>query len=436
MKKVYCSKMIIFFLTVLFFLPGRLFPLDSIDLTIAEAKNMALEASEDWEIQENERLRGESQYLEVKSAIYPHINGDVNWLKNYLYPDIPQTKFTSDYSVGITVTANQVISTFGKIKYALAATAKNQDIISLQKEQLHNEIIFATKMKYHQAYFVGRVLSIATESYDRAQQNKIILEERSEMGRVSKHDNIKVISDIASRVPTMNDARSSSKTAIETLKTHVGIEKNVIPKLADANREEYFPLDVDIFYEKFIEGNPLLKVFKTSIGIQEDRIAGRRAEYLPTLSLFGACKYKGGGSDFYVGDRNLRRYGEIGIALKMPLFSGGERKQKLIQARLDKSNALLQLRKSFDDLYLDLDKTITEYNEYIKTLFANEAAVVLAEKSFQLSQELFSSGKISVTDLNDAEMMLTNQKMNRERTFFNINISLARVSLLVGEDLL
>ena len=118
------------------------------------------------------------------------------------------------------------------------------------------------------------------------------------------------------------------------------------------------------------------------------------------------------------------------MKINLPIWSGGKRKEDLKQARIDKKNKELSLEKTSRDLSLKLDIAVGEYNEFIKTLTANEEAVRLAEETFKLSQDLFRSGQISITDLNDAELLLSRGKLSKENTLFNINATLAQIEKL------
>ena len=74
-----------------------------------------------------------------------------------------------------------------------------------------------------------------------------------------------------------------------------------------------------------------------------------------------------------------------------------------------------------------------EYKQYKDNLKANVDAVDLAEKSFKQSQDMFASGQISVVDLNNAELLLTKQRLNKEMTLYYINVTMARIEKLVTE---
>ncbi len=63
---------------------------------------------------------------------------------------------------------------------------------------------------------------------------------------------------------------------------------------------------------------------------------------------------------------------------------------------------------------------------------ANKNAISLAETSFHMSQDLLRSGYMSVTNLNDAELYLTGQKIKKELTLVNLEINLADIEKLAG----
>jgi outer membrane protein TolC len=126
----------------------------------------------------------------------------------------------------------------------------------------------------------------------------------------------------------------------------------------------------------------------------------------------------------------LFNYTAVGLNLQIPLFYGNRTHDRIKQSIADKDNAVLNFKKTKKNLELELEKTITEYNELIQTLPANQEALDLAQNSFALSQNLFASGQLSATDLNDAEMMLTSQKLKKETTLFKLQISLAKIERL------
>ncbi|PIW68534.1 MAG: hypothetical protein COW10_02015, partial [Candidatus Omnitrophica bacterium CG12_big_fil_rev_8_21_14_0_65_42_8] len=128
----------------------------------------------------------------------------------------------------------------------------------------------------------------------------------------------------------------------------------------------------------------------------------------------------------------LDRYISAGVKIDIPIWEGGLKEAQLSQARSDKEIAILRKKQVEKSLLLELKKAYLEYQQYKDNLKANIEAVRLAEEAFKQTQEMFASGQATLTDLNDAELLLTNQRLNKEMTLFNINITLARIEKLIA----
>ncbi|HQP10436.1 MAG TPA: TolC family protein, partial [Candidatus Omnitrophota bacterium] len=174
---------------------------DSIKLDIQKAIAMSFAASENLKISENAIFRNQSKQKEELSDGLPQITGVVGWTDNFEYPDIATTAALKEYSADSGVALSQTVFTFGKISNAVSAAQKAVDASRFYKESTEQDIIYDTKASYYNTFFAGRILEIVEQSYKNAQQNKKILEDRSSQGRVSKYDNIKISSDISSRLP-------------------------------------------------------------------------------------------------------------------------------------------------------------------------------------------------------------------------------------------
>jgi outer membrane protein len=399
-------------------------------ISLDEAIVMALDASEDVQISDNEIARSNSEFREERSEIFPHISGLATWSNNYKYPDIVTTAAMKEYSLDAGIAIDQKLFTFGRISNAISAARNEIDVSRWEKEATKQEIIYITKLAYYNICLTNQVFDIFQQSYERAQENKIILQGRSASGRVSKYDNIKIAADIASRLPSVNTARANLNSALQTLKTIIGVDSNAAIDVTDNYITEYLILDKGALLTSLHQNQPTLKALKKSIDANKDTIQEKRSEFFPEVSAFSTWNHKGLGDTYDVRSENLDDYGIAGLKVSLPIWEGGERKEELQQAMIDEDNARLNFQKATKNFLLDLENAIAEYHEFIKTLDANEDAVRLAQEAFKMSQDLFRSGQISVTDLNDSELLLTREKLNKETTLFNINRTLAGIEKL------
>jgi len=404
-------------------------------VTLKDAITMAIEASEDVQIKDNEVARGNSQLREEKSDFFPHLSGSAIWSRNYEYPDIPATTLIKEYDFNLGAALDQKLFTFGRVSSAISAARKQIEVNQWNKEASKQEVIYITKLAYYNVYFAKRTLEIAQDSYERARENKDILEKRSARGRASRYDNIKTAADIASRSPSINNARANLNSAVQTLKRVIGVDPKKDMDITDNLAEECRALNIGQLTDGLNDNQPVLKALEKSIAANEFTIREKKAERLPEISAFSTWNHNGSGDKYDIQSENFYDYGVAGLKVNVPIWEGGKLKEGLEQARIDKRNTELSLEKTIKDLLLELDTAVGEYNEFIKTLTANEEAVRLAEETFKLSRDFFSSGQISVTDLNNAELLLTGEKLNKEKTLFNINVTLAKIEkLAVTED--
>ena len=262
------------------------------------------------------------------------------------------------------------------------------------------------------------------------------MDERSSSGRASKYDNIKAASDIAGRIPSLNDAKANLNTIIHTFIILLGFDDfnlaNKVDISSDIFKADYSPLDHRKLIASLLATHPSLKKLKVSISASKDRIDMLGTLYYPEINAFSSYTKRGFDNSFLPSPDALGNYGMIGLSFNLPLFDAGNRKENINQAKILQKVAALMLEKKKKELILSLENAVSTYNELIKTLSANEKALTLAATSFRMSQDMFKSGYLSVTNLNDAELYLTGQKIKKEITLVNLEINLAEIEKLAG----
>jgi outer membrane protein len=405
-----------------------------LQVSIEEAIDLALRKSEDLQIAKNDIDKMRYVYKEARSAIYPHIEGEITWAHYPEYPPVAAAT-TKDYSLGTGVTVSQVLWAFGRVSSAIRMADKYIAVSRLNEDIAKQEIVYHTKLSYYSVLLAERTLAIVKESYENARKNKSLLEKRTSSGRSSKADNIKMATDIASRIPEVNNAQATFDSAMRTFKILIGVEQAAPIALTDNFATHYQTCEVGDMKASLHENEPTLQALRKQIEADKDMIKLRRANFLPTISAFATWDYQGIGDTYEVRRDNLNHYVVAGVKVSVPIWAGGEKIAQLNQAKINKENDILQLQKTTKALGLKLENAVSEYHAYIDTLEANSKAVKLAQASFKMIQDLFESGQVSPADLNDAELQLTNQRLSMMLTLYNINTTAAEIERLAAREL-
>mgnify|MGYP000869338127 CR=1 FL=1 len=405
---------------------------DSIlQIGLDETIKRALDASEELKIKDSEIKKSKGVYGEVRSEALPHISGQSIWTNNMDYPAKAVGKYY-DHSLDNGLSASQLVWSFGKVMYAIDSAKSAVEATRLNKETTRQEVIFAAKLSYYSCLLAKNSLSIAEKSYADVLENKKLLGQRSYGGRSSKYEIVKINADVAARIPAVNEARTQFDAATETLRRVIDVDLNRKIELEGNFQEQYADFNYETLVNAMYAYEPYLQELGKTIDSTEANVKSKYANFLPTISAFASMNYKGDSNKSSVWSE-LDNYSAAGLKVSVPIWEGGIKEAQLSQAKAVKEIAVLRKEQAEKNLLLELKKAYLEYEQYKDNLKANIEAVSLAEEAFKQTQEMFSSGQVSITDLNIAELSLTNQRLNKEATLYNINITLAKIEKLVTE---
>ena len=402
-----------------------------ISIGLDETISRALDTSEELKIKHSQIKKAEGAYREARANMLPHINAESSWYFNVDTPDLGLVKIP-DYVNVSGVTASQVIWSFGKVMYAVNAAKRMVDASNFDEKSGRQDVIYGAKLSYYSNLLARDALSITEKSYANTLENEKLLKQRSYGGRSSKYEIIRMKAEVASRIPTVNEARTQFDAATETLKKIIGIDPNLMVEITGDFQEKYDDYDRDTLIRIMYEREPSLKSIGKTIEAADANVKSKYASFLPTVAGFASWDYIGGKDNSSLFDDASGNYTFAGVKISVPIWEGGKTEAQLSQSKADKEIAVLRNSQVSKELLLQLKKAFLEYEQHKNNLKANIEAVNLAEEAFKQTQEMFSSGQVTLTDLNDAELLLTNQKLNKEMTLFNINITLARIERLIA----
>lgn len=402
-----------------------------LQLGLDEVIKRVVDTNEGFKIKGQEVNKTEGIYGEARSNMLPHITAQYS--RTY-HIDSPAAMNLSDFEYSYGGGVSQVIWSFGKVMHAVSSAKKLVEASRFNREVGKQEVIFTAKLSYYSTLLAKNALSISKESYTNTLQNKKLLGQRSYGGRSPKYEIVRMDAQVASRVPAVNEAQTQFDVATETLKKLIDANPASNIELKGDFSQSYTDLDYEMLVAKMYEDEPSLKGLDKTVESADARVKSSIAGFFPTVSAFGSLDYYKGSQMQALMLRNeeLDRYLFAGFRVDIPIWEGGLKEAQLAQAKADKEISILKKKQVEKSLLLELKKAYLEYQQYKDNLKANIEAVRLAEEAFKQTQDMFASGQVTITDLNDAELLLTNQRLNKEMTLFSINITLARIEKLIA----
>jgi outer membrane protein TolC len=410
-------------------------------LRLTDAIEMAIKTSEDVQTQAQNLEIAEQSYGIAVSQALPHLNSEVAY--NYYpgkqnvdvsLPGMAPVSFSmqKNFDLAAGVTLSQNIFTFGKIRNAIKAAKYGKKAAFYNEDNARREIGYNTAIAYVSVLLAQESIKIAKNSYNNAMSTKKILKDKYSYGRIPQSDNIKSSADVAIRIPSLKNAEKDLDLAMRDLTTLIGYfgsEKVVLTDLLVNKFPEY---NIETTLNAMYDIEPRLKMLKESVAMTKYSAKAERAKLLPTLFGVANYTYFGQSDNFDLTDKNTDNIGTLGVMLKIPLWNGGVNWRSYKIAKHENTKSELALQKIHKYLTRDLKNSISEYESLLDVYAANVEAVSLSNKSFEVMQDRFASGGMTITELNDQEIQLTNAKLSKALTLFRINRSIITIERLTS----
>jgi outer membrane protein TolC len=318
----------------------------------------------------------------------PEIGGLVPQMAGITNIEVPDNIFMA----GVTVT--QPIYTFGKIGNAVDSVRSAIKMSEFSKEMVSREVKYAAADMYWTAKMTDEIVKIAKKDLNNARDAKRNI---AVAGRANRGNLVKIESDIATKETNLSDAEFNRDTAHRMLKILAGIDVDEPLNLTDEFPDSFPEMTV-----KKLADTPEWQVLDQQVKMYESKASSQRANGYPTLAAVGSYNYVTMDKDFKnTFNENGTQSAYLGLALKVPIFSGGVNRANATVDAMNAEAARQDLDKSKKITAEKYRNAIQQYNHLRDNLDGLENARNLAAKAYNFSRERFAAGQTSAVELAD-----------------------------------
>ena len=176
------------------------------------------------------------------------------------------------------------------------------------------------------------------------------------------------------------------------------------------------------------------------LAIQAEQLAktvkAKQFAYLPTLGVSFNYSMNAMTNDFDFSEYRWTPYSSVGFSLSIPIFSGGKRYNDVRQAKVQKTELELQRIDTERKLKISIRQSLTTMETSMKSWYAADEAVQMAQKAYDISAKSYNVGKSTLTDLNDAQLALTQAQLSRSQAVYNYLVAKTGLEQTLGYDFL
>ncbi|MGN0916739.1 MAG: TolC family protein [Candidatus Enterousia sp.] len=296
------------------------------------------------------------------------------------------------FSAGVNLT--QPIYTFGKIGNAVRSVRSAIKMSEASKEMTRREVKYSAVDLYWTAKMTDDIVKLSEADLRDAKNARASL---TAAGRANRSNLVKIESDIATKEINLSDAKFNRDTAHRMLKILAGIDINEELTLTDN-----FPASFGDLNAGELKDTPQWQILSSQVKMYEDKARSQRANNYPTLAATASYSYNAMNSDFHnMFSRDNSQSANWGIALQVPIFSGGLNRANATVDAMNAESARQDLDKAKKITTEEYERAIAQYDHLRGNLATLENARNLAAKAYKFSSERFASGQTSAIELSE-----------------------------------
>ena len=297
-------------------------------------------------------------------------------------------------------------------------------------------MVSQVKNAYYAVLFAKEAFDVYREVYENALNNYYETEKKYNVQKATDLDMARAKTNVANAIPNVYNAESSVMLSLWQLKAVMGVDLemnlDVVGSINDyAGMLEY---DTAQHNEISLEANSTMK----QLAIQAEELAHsirlKQYAYIPTLSL--AFNFSGNTmfNDVPSSQWNWTPYSTVGLSLQIPIFSGLKRMNDVKQARNQYQQLQYNITDTERNLKIAIRQSLNTMDTNVKSYSAAEEAVDAAQKAYNIASKSYEVGRATLTDLNDAQLALTQAKLSQSQAIYNFVVAKTSLEQNLGYD--
>ena len=170
--------------------------------------------------------------------------------------------------------------------------------------------------------------------------------------------------------------------------------------------------------------------------LDRQRVMNKRLYYLPSVALSGQINenfYRGGvGSDPPVNSEFYNTTYNAGVVLSYPIFDGNRRKINLQKTTIQQEQLNAEIKNLDQNLTLQVRTSALDLLASSTQLHYAQIAADNAEDNFNLVQQNYQQGVVSITPLIDAQKVALNAKLTYSISVYNYLVNFLDLENSIG----
>lgn len=340
--------------------------------------------------------------------------------------------FTPAFSASASVNVRQILFN-GAVFIGVGAAHIYSHLARDLYQAKQVETVTKVRKAYYGALLAREAFDLMRSSLQNAEDNLNNVQLMRKQGIVSEYDELRASVGVENLRPLVIQAETNHNLSLDNLKNTLGITTKEMFVLTDSLTLQ--PVDDQLIAkaeELVLETNPGLSATNRQIELNGAVVNAERSNYLPTLSAFGSYSYTAAKDQFNFSPNDFYKGSQVGLSLSLNLFQGLQTYARVEQAQLEQRKSEEQRVSLETTLRTGLHSILGNLEQARKRIDAQGKTVEMAERGYKIVTTRFLSSAATQLEVNDAQLALTQAKVNRVQAIYDYLSASADLEQLIG----
>jgi len=338
----------------------------------------------------------------------------------------------NNYSLGFNAVMPLINAQLWK---SLSISALDVELAVEQARSSKIDMVNLVTKSYFNVMLAKDSYKVLQESLNNAIENYMDVKQKYDQGLVAEYDLIRADVSVKNIEPTVFQAENALVLAKWQLKALLALDLELnIDVQEDLNDYESQLYGDYLALQTNLDQNTTLRQIDIQGEQLKESLTMQKYEYLPTLSVNTNYNWTAMANDFKFNQYNWNPYSMIGFTLSVPIFSGGSKYNNIRQTRVSIDQLRWQREDTERNLQLAVKQQMDNMQTNIKQYDAARKGVEQAEKGYIIAQKQYETGAGTLLELNDAELAMTQARLNFNQSIYDYMVAKADLQQLIGNN--
>jgi len=405
----------------------------NLDDSVAQAlsNNYALKARKE-RIEQARMVKNQARadFLPKAATRYSYTRlGEVLTFKSGLGGDVPistKNNYASTTSVTQPIfTGFALLSTFELAKLGIDQSETEMALDTL-------DLALSVKEAYFNILIADKGIEVAEQDVQARKANLEVSRSFHQVGLVPVNDVLRSEVELANSTENLATAKNAAKLARATFNTLLTKPVNDPVAVKDILIFKAESFDFAALTKEALENRPEMQLIEIGLLQAEQEIRLAKSKYYPEVAL--TWEYLRAGEDWQVSGDEFHQdpYWQVTAGLRWTFWEWGKTYYSILEKEGLRKELMQRKLDLEDSIQLDVKDALLRLENAAENIPTTEKAVEQGEENLRVNEERYKAQVATITDILDAQTLLTQARVNHYRALYNHNLARFRLQRALG----